>query len=352
MGIKKEMLGEIPDGTQVELYTMENGNGVRASFTNLGALWVTMEVPDREGNLGDVVLGYDTVEKLAVNTPHFGAPIGRNSNRIGGASFTINGNTYRMAQNNGTGNNLHSGPHFYHTRIWDMEMGEYEENQIVFSLFSPDGDQGFPGNLNISISYTLTEDNSLMIEYEGVSDEDTLFNMTNHSYFNLEGHGKGTVLNQEAMVNADFFTAADEESIPTGEVLTVKGTPMDFREWKPLGQDINADYIPLIFGNGYDHNYVLKTEPGEPSLAAALKDMKSGRLMEVYTDLPGMHLYTGNFLNGDVSGKGGAVYNYRSAVCFETQFFPNAVNELSFKAPILKAGDLFKTVTIFKFSIV
>lgn len=350
MGIKKELLGNLPDGREVQLFTMENENGVKASFTDYGALWLTMEVPDRDGKLADVVLGYDNLDQLRVNLPHLGAPVGRNANRIGGAAFSLNGQEYKLTANNHS-NNLHSGPNFYEHRLWNVEAGsEQEANKLTFQLDCPDGDQGYPGSLCVSVSYTLTDDNSILIEYIGLADQDTIFNMTNHSYFNLAGHNSGTILDQLVMVNAEFFTIADEESIPTGEIASVEGTPMDFRQFKPIGQDIEEDYVPLIFAGGYDHNYVLKTELGDPSLAAKLWDKKSGRVMEVYTDLPGVHLYTGNSLSANAAGKSGAVYGKRSGVCFETQFFPNAINIPSFRQPVIKAGEEFRSVTVFHFT--
>jgi len=352
MGIQRRDFGNTSDGKKVELFTLINDNGVSASFTNLGAVWVSMLVPDAAGKFADVVLGYDSVHKYEQNIPHFGAPIGRNANRIREASFELNGKKYYLAKNSGNGNNLHSGPDYFKTRIWNVETTEDDiGSKVIFSLVSPDGDQGYPGNLEITISYTLTPDNSIIIEYRGVSDQDTIFNFTNHSYFNLAGHQAETILKQEVMIDSDYFTVADEDSIPTGEIAPVAGTAMDFNQWKPLGQDIDNDYIPLIFAGGYDHNYVLKTSLGEPSLVAKLRDKKSGRLMEVFTDLPGMHLYTGNFLKSDVPGKEEAVYYKRSGVCFETQFFPSAITIPTFIQPILRAGELFETTTVFRFGV-
>ncbi|MGC6177937.1 aldose epimerase family protein [Lacrimispora sp. 38-1] len=350
MAYKKELWGNMPDGREVYLYTLVNENKVSASFTNLGAVWVTMNVPDRNGKETDVVLGYDSVSDYLQNPPHFGAPIGRNANRIAGAKFIINGKEYKLEANNST-NNLHSGPDLYHSRLWDSEAEENEMGTSVsFSLFSPDGDQGYPGNANITITYTLTPDDGLKIDYHMICDEDTVANFTNHSYFNLDGHDGGSALEQRVWIDADTYTRADEISIPTGEFTPVKGTPMDFTVMKTIGQDINEDYEALVFGSGYDHNWVLNHPSEELALCAVAESDKTGVRMEVYTDLPGMQFYTANFLNGQMPGKGGTVYSKRCCYCFETQYYPNAVNTPEFPSPILKAGQEYQTTTIYKFS--
>ncbi|MDW2798749.1 aldose epimerase family protein [Clostridium boliviensis] len=350
MAYKKELWGNMPDGREVYLYTLVNENRVSASFTNLGAVWVTMIVPDKSGKETDVVLGFDSVSDYLLNPPHFGAPIGRNANRIAGAKFTINGKEYKLTANNST-NNLHSGPDLYRTRLWDSEVEVNEiGTSVSFSLFSPDGDQGYPGNANITITYTLTNDNSLEISYHMICDEDTVANFTNHSYFNLDGHDAGNALKQRVWIDADTYTRADEISIPTGELTPVKGTPMDFTTMKPIEQDFRSDYEALVFGNGYDHNWVLNHPLKELALSAAAESDQTGIRMEVYTDLPGMQFYTANFLNDQMTGKGGAVYNKRCCYCFETQYYPNAVNTPEFPSPILKAGQEYQTTTIYKFS--
>lgn len=349
MACKIEVWGNMSDQRKVHLYTLANDNGVTASFTDLGAVWVSMNVPDRKGALTDVVLGYDSVEKYLLNPPHFGAPIGRNANRIGGGRFTINGREYRLETNNGP-NNLHSGPDLYHSRLWEAEAEEGElGTSIRFSLLSPDGDQGFPGNADITITYTLTNDNSLEISYHMVSDADTVANFTNHSYFNLDGHDGGYAMKQRVFIDADKYTRADEVSIPTGEILAVKGTPMDFTRMKAIEQDINEDYEALLFGKGYDHNWILNHPEGEVSLCAAAESDKTGIRMEVYTDLPGMQFYTANFLKEEPSGKNGVVYGPRTCYCFETQYYPNAVNTPQFPSPILKAGEEYMTTTVYRF---
>jgi aldose 1-epimerase len=350
MAYKKELWGNMPDGREVYLYTLVNRNGVSASFTNLGAVWVNMNVPDREGNVVDVVLGFDSADEYLINPPHFGAPIGRNANRIAGAKFSINGKEYKLDPNNGP-NNLHSGPDLYQSRLWDSEAEENDlGTSVSFSLFSPDGDQGFPGNANITITYTLTPDNSLDISYHMICDADTVANFTNHSYFNLDGLNGADAMKQRVWIDADTYTRADEGSIPTGEFTPVKGTPMDFTVMKPIEQDINENYEALIFGGGYDHNWVLNHPQGEVSLCAASESDKTGIRMEVYTDLPGIQFYTANFLKNGMTGKGGAVYEKRCCYCFETQYYPDSVNKPEFQSPVLKAGEEYKTTTIYKFS--
>ena len=350
MAYKKELWGNMPDGREVYLYTLVNRNGVSASFTNLGAVWVNMNVPDRDGNLVDVVLGFDSADEYLINPPHFGAPIGRNANRIAGAKFSINGKEYKLDPNNGP-NNLHSGPDLYQSRLWNSEAEENDlGTSVSFSLFSPDGDQGFPGNANITITYTLTPDNSLDISYHMICDADTVANFTNHSYFNLDGLNGADAMKQRVWIDADTYTRADEGSIPTGEFTPVKGTPMDFTVMKPIEQDINENYEALIFGGGYDHNWVLNHPQGEVSLCAASESDKTGIRMEVYTDLPGIQFYTANFLKNGMTGKGGAVYEKRCCYCFETQYYPDSVNKPEFQSPVLKAGEEYKTTTIYKFS--
>lgn len=349
MAIAKELFGQMPDQTEVYKYTLTNKNGVSASFITLGGVWVSMMAPDREGKMADVVLGYDDLESYRRNPPHFGAPIGRNANRIGGAVITIAGKDYQLEANNGP-NNLHSGPDLYHDRVWDCRASETEKGlRLDFTLESPDGDQGYPGNAKITVSYTLTDDNSLALDYHMVSDADTVANFTNHSYFNLAGHDSGNVLAQEVWLNASRYTPADEVSIPTGEILPVAGTPMDFTVMKPIGRDIGADFEALIFGRGYDHNWVLDHEPGKLALAARAMDPASGRVLEAYTDLPGIQFYTANFLTDELPGKGKARYDSRHAFCFETQYYPDAVHKPQFPSPILKAGEEYKTATVYRF---
>lgn len=353
MAYKAEQIGKLDSGEEVIRYTLTNEHGVSASFLNLGGIWQTMVVPDKNGNFADVVLGFDTIEKWLVNPGHCGEIVGRNANRIGGASFTINGKTYELAKNSSERDNLHSGLDFYRTRIWDAEVSEEElGTKLSLHLESPDGDQGFPGNAHVTVSYTLTADDSLKIDYHLVADADTVANFTNHAYFNLAGHQSGNTEKQLVWIDADTYTIADAGSIPTGELVPVKGTPMDFTVMKPIGRDIDADYPAFEYTGGYDHNWVLNHPAGELSLSAKAMDEESGRVMEVYTDLPGVQFYTANSMTPSVTGKDGVQYGPRSGYCFETQYFPDAINKPQFPSPLLKAGEEYKTTTIYKFFVV
>lgn len=346
MSIQVEEFGSTRDGQRVKKYILENAKGMRAAVLNLGAVLAELQVPDRDGKLRDVVWGYEDVEGYEVNGPDLGAVVGRNANRIGGAVITIAGKDYELAKNDGP-NNLHSGPNMYFTRIWKSII--VDDNQVEFSLHSPDGDQGYPGNADLTVSYTLTNDNELQIRYEGKADQDTIFNLTNHSYFNLDGQESDSILEHKVWLDADAFTPGDENLIPTGELRDVTDTPMDFRTEQPIGARIDADYEPLRLAGGYDHNYVLKNE-GKYALCAALSSEKSGIRMEVFTDLPGLQLYTANFLIDEKGGKGGRTLKKRSAVCFETQYFPDACHHENFQSPVRKAGEVYKTQTGYRFT--
>lgn len=333
----------------MERFKLTNAKGMMIEVSDLGAVLVKAMVPDRDGVLRDVVLGYESEAQYRNNTnTYFGSTVGRSANRIAGAAFEINGLSCHLTANEGA-NNLHSGPDGYQIRDWRAEPGNKGGNAVTFVLDSPDGDQGYPGNLNIQVTYTLTDDNEIRIEYEGLSDEDTVFNPTNHSYFNLGGHQAGSILDHELTLLASGFTpVADSKSIPTGVVETVAGTPMDFRRMKRIGQDIGAEYDQLRHTGGYDHNFVLDKPDGALGKAAEVYCRESGIGMEVYTDLPGIQLYAGNFLN-DEPGKDGAVYGKRCGFCLETQYFPNSVNEPRFKSPVIKAGEKARTVTVYQF---
>ncbi len=366
MGITKKSFGVTKAGEKATLYTMTNKNGMKVSVSDFGAVIVDIIVPDREGKFADVNLGYDNVAGYEGNAPGYGSFLGRVANRIAGAKFTVNGKTYEVEKNDGE-NCLHSGKKSYNKYIYETEIVEEEGSVTVeFSRLSPHMEQGFPGNLDLTVGYTLTDDNELVIEYFAVSDEDTVLNLTNHAYFNLKGEGSGTVLDHKVWIHADKITATDAGLIPTGEFTDVTGTPMDFRTMKPIGQDIGADYEPLKRGFGYDHNYVLKhTEPevtegvdkdrlwetADVEKVAELYEETSGRVMEVFTDLPGMQFYSANHIDGVEKGKGGKVYHARDAICFETQFFPNTLNIPAFPGGRLEAGKEFESVTIYKFSV-
>ena len=342
--VEKTIFGTMEDGREVSRYTLTNQNGVSASFLDLGAIWSTMLVPDRNGEMADVLLGHETVADCLVSDGHLGEAVGRNANRIGGAQFELNGKTYHLTGND-NGNNLHSGMDFYNIRIWETE--EVTETSVRFKLHSPDGDQGYPGTADIYVTYSLDKDDKLDIFYEALSDKDTILNMTNHSYFNLDGHNSGSVLQHTLTLEADYFTPGDAQSIPTGEILPVENTPMDFREGRKIGERIEEEYEPLRFGNGYDHNWVLKNK-GNFEKVAELMAEESGIVMETYTDRPGMQIYTANFVENEV-GKEGVVYGKRSAVCLETQCYPDAVHHENFPSPVYR--EKYTAHTAFRFLI-
>ncbi len=346
--MKTRSFGKNTKGEASVLYTFENANGMVMEVTDFGATLFSLLVPDKEGNLIDVVLGYDDPEGYEGPAgTFFGATVGRNANRICKGKYTLNGKEYQLAVNNGE-NNLHSGLDFYSFRIWNVK--ETTENSICFSLHSPDMDQGYPGALDIQVTYTLTDDNEIRIDYYGVPEEDTIINMTNHSYFNLDGHASGSVLKHKVWLDADSFTRTDEQSIPTGEILPVEGTPMDFRTKKEVGRDIEEGYEALIFGKGYDHNWCLNNNGVLAKVAEMDADI-SGIRLEVFTDLPGVQIYTANYVFEEI-GKNDIVYRQRQGICFETQHYPDAVNHENFPSPVCRAGEIYKTTTIFKFGLI
>lgn len=342
--MEKFAYGMNSSGVEGTVYVLKNENGMKVEVVDYGAVIAKIEVPDKEGNLIDVVLGYDDVKGYEEGSIFLGAPVGRSANRIGGASFSLNGIEYALTKNDND-NNLHSGLDYYHLRFWNVK--KVEDNLITFTLISEDGDQGYPGTVEIEVTYEVTSDNELRITYDAITDKDTIVNLTNHSYFNLDGHASGDILSQEIWLDSDAFTRADAQSIPTGEIVDVDGTPMDFRSGKVIGAEIDADYEALILGGGYDHNWLIKTN-GEYKLIGSLESKVSGIKMEVYTDLPGVQIYTGNFINNE-AGKGEVVYKKRAGVCFETQYYPDAIHHEEFPSPVLKVGEKYHTVTGYKF---
>jgi aldose 1-epimerase len=317
--------------------------------TNYGATLVSVTVPDKNGSFADVILGYEDVSDYISHRGCLGATIGRNGNRIGGATVTISGKEYPLDDNE-NGNNLHSGFVGYNKMVWNMEV-QKDRLAVKFSRRSPDGEQGFPGNFDVSVTYTLTEENEVQIHYEGVSDKDTIANMTNHSYFNLAGHGSGTVLEQTMWIDSDAITENNQASIPTGVIRDIRGTAMDFNEPKKIGRDIEEDYDQLQFANGYDHNYVLKDQGTGVRKVAEAVDEESGRVLEVFTDCVGVQFYTGNFIEAGSLGKAGALYGPRHGFCLETQFYPDANHHENFPSSIIKAGEKYDSTTIYKFSV-
>ena len=337
----KENFGILPGGKSATLYTISCG-GITASVTDYGAALVKVLAPDVNGSLADVVLGYDNAEGYRTDTLFLGATVGRSANRIKGGQFTIDGKNFQLEVNDNS-NNLHSGTSFYSKRLWITE--DYSDTSVTFRLNSPAGDQGFPGNADIRVTYRLDSDGGLHIIYDAVSDQDTVFNLTNHSYFNLSGHrNTEKALDQVLSMPARRYCMADEESIPTGELRSVAGTPMDFRVPKAIRRDIEADYDSLKLQGGYDHSFEVFCNP-----CATLKDPDSGRVMAVYTDLPGVQFYCGNFMEGQ-TGKEGVSYVKRSGVCLETQFHPDAVHHPEWAQPFIKAGEKFHSETVFRFS--
>ena len=335
----KNSFGFTPSGEEAHLYTISCG-GLVARITDYGAHLVSLLVPDRNGNMADVVLGYDSAEGYTAGNCFFGAIVGRNANRLKGASFELNGETVRIPANE-RANNLHSGPDHLHLRMWTVDF--LSEEAITLRLESPDGDQGFPGKTSIAVTYSLDSKGALHIEYEAVSDKDTVFNLTNHSYFNLAGHEKGNAMDQLLTLTGRHFTPDDAENIPTGELRDVSGTPMDFRSPKPIGRDIEADYEPLHLQGGYDHNWEVCSNP-----CATLTDPVSGRSMCVFTDCPGIQFYAGNFI-GEQTGKGGVTYGKRCGVALETQYFPDSLNHPEWAQPITRAGEVYHSETIYAF---
>ncbi|MHC4474501.1 MAG: aldose epimerase family protein [Planctomycetota bacterium] len=349
MDIQRQTFGKMSDGTEVELYTLTNANGVRARIMTYGAIVVSLEVPDRDGKLGDIVLGFDSLEEYLKDHPYFGCIVGRYGNRIGNATFTLDGVNYQLAANN-NGNHLHGGINGFDKQVWDGEPVKQDNAVgVELSYLSKDGEEGYPGNLSCTVIYTLTNTDELKVEYEATTDKPTPVNLTHHGYFNLAGAGEGDILGHELILNADRFTPVDNGLIPTGELRPVKGTPLDFTKPTAIGARINQDDQQLEFGLGYDHNFVLNSGGGKLTLAAKLYEPTTGRVMEIHTTEPGIQFYSGNFLDGTNIGKGGKVYKHRYAFCLETQHFPDSPNKPDFPSVILEPGQKYTHVTVHKF---
>lgn len=354
MNIEKSSFGQTKDGTPAQLYTLTNDKGMVAKITNYGGIVTELWVPDRDGNMADVVLGFETLVDYEEKSPYFGCITGRYANRIAEGKFTLDGITYdKLAINNGP-NHLHGGLKGFDKVVWEAETFETADTVgLRLGYLSKDGEEGYPGNLDVTVTYTLTNDNELKIDYEATTDKPTICNLTNHSYFNLAGHTAGTAasLAHEMMINADSFTPIiDEGAITTGEIRSVKGSPMDFTTPTPIGDHIEDACDQLKFGAGYDHNFVLNKSEGELSLAAKVVESITGRVMEVLTNEPGVQLYSGNYLDG-FTGKNGATYPRRSAFCLETQHYPDSPNKPDFPTTTLRPGETYGTTTIFKFSV-
>ena len=351
MSVSVNKFGCLPTGEEVKLYHLENSSGAFAEVISFGAILVKLAVPDREGILRDVVLGYDNLEQYQVNGCFFGATIGRSGNRIAGAQFFIDETKVTLVKNEND-NNLHSGPDGFEKKLWSENNVSQEKNSVSLFRVSPDGENGFPGEFRITVTYEFTEENELKILYQGISDKDTVANLTNHSYFNLAGEGSGNVLSHELVIHADFYNPVmDSHSIPRGVSEPVKGTPMDFTSGKTIGQDINAEFDQLLYTGGYDHNYVTNGYTGKESrVIANAWCPASGIAMDVLTDCPGEQFYAGNFIEQE-HGKNGHIYDKRDGFCLETQVEPNAVNVPEFHSPILRAGDTYRYETVYRFRI-
>jgi aldose 1-epimerase len=349
----KKSFGKTPDGQPVDLYVLTNKSGAEVSITNYGGAVVSIKVLDRNGKMADVVLGYDTAEGYVNDKSHFGGIIGRYGNRIAHAQYVLDGKTYTLAKNNGE-NSLHGGVKGFDKAQWKAKILSVNGAQsLKLSYRSKDGEEGFPGNLKVTVIYTWTDANALQIEYSATTDKKTVVNLTNHSYFNLAGQGSGDILGHVLMIQADKFTPVDAALIPTGELRDVAGTPFDFRKPTAIGARIDQDDEQLKLGSGYDHNFVIRPvgELGPSFSAARVVEPSTGRVLEVWTTEPGIQFYTGNFLDSKVTGKGGATYPKRSAFCLETQHYPDSPNKPAFPAVVLGPGALYHTITKYKFSV-
>lgn len=350
MRILREEMNNKIDDKLIYIYTLEN-SASKVKITNFGGIILSFETKDKNGQSDDIVLGYDNFEDYKTTTTYLGAIIGRCANRIGNASIEINEKKYELAKNDGN-NHLHGGDKGFNKVVWNSEILEDDNGQYLkLSYLSKDGEENYPGNLNVNVEYRLTAENELVINYFGKSDKDTIVNLTNHSYFNLGGHSSGDILNHRVKINSKNITVADKESIPTGEIRNILGTPMDFTEFKCIGRDINKEYDQLINGNGYDHNWIIDDYNGKLKKAAEVVDDNSGRVLEVFTTKPGIQFYTGNFLNESEVGKGGVKYKKRQGLCLETQYFPDSLLHEKFTDVILKAGQEYNHTTVYKVSV-
>jgi aldose 1-epimerase len=346
--VKEDSFKGVFNGKPTGLYTLRNKNGIVAQITNYGAIIVSIFVPDRKGNFADVVQGYDNIaDYTGMNSPYMGAVCGRCANRIEKGRFSINGKQYTLAVNNGP-NHLHGGIKGFSKAVWHVVDASPEK--VKMEYFSPDGEEGYPGNLKTTVTYTLTDENELRADYHATSDKPTVVNLAGHSYFNMEGEGSGSIYDHELTINGKFFTPTDETNIPTGEILSVKGTPFDFTSPKHIGRDIDLDDEQLRFGAGYDHNWVLDHPAGQAGLAATVTGPVSGRMLEVFTTQPGLQLYTANWIDNE-KGKIGKKYGKRWAYALETQNFPDAINKPHFPSPILNPGEEYRHSCIYKFSV-
>ena len=349
--ITKADFGKTPEGQAVEIYTLRNAKGAEAAILTYGGIVQKLTVPDKNGKFADVVLGFDDLQGYIDKSPYFGALIGRYGNRIGGAKFTLDGKTYTLATNNGP-NSLHGGLKGFDKAVWTARpMQTAQGPALILTYASLDGEEGFPGNLLVTATYTLTDDNALKLECTATTDKPTVVNLTHHSYFNLSGQGNGDILGHIVQINADQTTPVDAGLIPTGELKSVNGTPFDFRKPAAIGARINEPDIVLQYGPGYDHNWVINKPLGQLGLQARVEEPATGRVMEVWSDEPGLQFYAGNFLDGSIVGKGGVTYQIRTGFCMEPQHYPDSPNKANFPSVLLKPGQTFHNTIIYKFSV-
>lgn len=354
--ITKADFGKTPDGTPVEIYTLRNAQGAEARIMTYGGIVQSLSMPDKNGKFADVVLGFDslagyTSPEYLKGCPYFGALIGRYGNRIGGAKFNLEGKTYELAKNN-NGNSLHGGLKGFDKVVWTARpMDTAQGPALILTYLSKDGEEGFPGNLQVTAIYTLTDDNALQLEFKAVTDKPTVCNLTHHSYFNLAGAGNGDILGHLLQINADKTTPVDSELIPTGKIADVTGTPFDFRKPTAIGARINDPDAVLQYGPGYDHNWIVNKPFGQYGLQARVVEPTSGRVLEVWSDEPAVQFYAGNFLDGTIVGKGGKAYQRRTGFCLEPQHYPDSPNKPQFPSTELKPGETYHNKIVYKFSV-
>lgn len=348
--VEKTPFGKLPDGREVYLFTLTNASGCKVGIINYGAIVTSIVVPDKNGNFQDVVLGYDSLQGYIRDRSFFGAIVGRYGNRIAKGKFRLDGKEYQLTINDGE-NHLHGGKTGFFKAYWDAKViDDTLESSLALTLTSADGDEGYPGTVTVTVTYTLTNKNELRIDYKGTTDKETILNPTHHSYFNLSGDLNNTILDELLTIESDSITPVDKGLIPTGAFLAVAGSPLDFRMPRQIGAHINDSFEQLELGKGYDHNWVLKNYTGKIQKAAELYDSKSGRLMTVFTDQPGLQFYSGNFLDGTIKGKHGVAYKHRTGLCLEAQHFPDSPNEPKFPSVILEPGSVYHQTTIYQFS--
>jgi aldose 1-epimerase len=348
--IAESAYGTLEDGGKVTLYTLTNASGAEVKIINYGAIVVSLKVPDNQGKLRDVVLGYDDLAGYAKDKDFLGATVGRSGNRIAGGKFTLDGKSYQLDRNDGP-NHLHGGAHGVFKKLWKSESVKGKDGLgVKLTYVSKDGEEGYPGTVTLTVTYTLTHENGLRIDYSGTTDKTTILNPTHHSYFNLSGDPNRTILDEELMIDADKTTPVGEGLIPTGKLADVEGTPMDFRKATKIGARIDAKDEQLALGKGYDHNWALNHNAKKPRKVAELYDATSGIVMSIVTDQPGLQFYSGNFLNGTIKGKQGILYKFRTALCLEAQLFPDAPNHANFPSSVLKPGKRYQQTTTYQFS--